>query len=67
MIKAKALLDTAVVDAIVKHRHKRRRRQMPNWVEKHIPAGINEAFNISENMAMWEDEQATEEDSNDAE
>ena len=37
------------------------------WVEKHIPAGINEAFNISENMAMWEDEQATEEDSNDAE
>jgi hypothetical protein len=40
------------------------------WVEKHIPAGINEAFNISENMSQWEDEndeEETEEDSNNAE
>ena len=31
------------------------------WVEKHIPAGINEAFNISENMAQWEAEAEEEE------
>ena len=38
-----------------------------DWVDAHIPNAINECFAIAENMAMWEDEQATEEDSNDAE
>ena len=28
-----------------------------DWVERHIPAAINEAFSISENMDMWEQEE----------
>jgi hypothetical protein len=38
-----------------------------DWVDKHIPKAINEAFAIAENMQMWEDEEneipeATEDD-----